>query len=139
MRYFENGFIYKLNQLTGKQYRLPTEAEWEFAARGRTENYTYSGSNNRDDVAWYQGNSSGTTHPVGTKAPNELGIYDMNGNVQEWCSDIETAPSSFAPGIENMFRLPAGDSCHSLSYYAGYGVIPSDIRLRTIGFRIVHP
>ena len=82
-------FIQKLNSLTGRNFRLPTEAEWEFACRGGNNScgYKYSGSNDIDDVAWYDGNSGGKTHPVATKAPNELGIYDMSGNVYEWCSD----------------------------------------------------
>ena len=78
-------FIYKLNQMTGKKYRLPTYNEWKYAARGgnKSKGYKYSGSNNIDDVAWYGENSGKRTHPVGTKMANELGLHDMSGNVRE--------------------------------------------------------
>ena len=94
-------FIRKLNALTGEQFRLPTEAEWEYAARGgqKSLGYLYSGSNDIGSVAWYDDNSNNsnkTTHPVGQKQPNELGLYDMSGNVYEWCQDWKGSYSSSA-------------------------------------------
>jgi formylglycine-generating enzyme required for sulfatase activity len=85
-------FLERLNARTGKNYRLPTEAEWEYAARGCSggscESYMYSGSNTVEDVAWYIDNRpTASAQPVGGKSPNRLGLYDMSGNIYEWCSD----------------------------------------------------
>ena len=108
-------FIEKLNRLTGKNFRLPTEAEWEYAARGgnKSKGYKYSGSNDADAVAWYGDNSGGKTHPVATKQSNELGLYDMSGNVWEWCQDWYGDYSS------NSQTNPRGASTGSLRVLRG--------------------
>lgn len=113
-------FLEKLNELTGMQFTLPTEAQWEYAARGgaSSKGYQYSGSNTLDDVAWYTKNSQMTemypyrTRPVKLKQPNELGLYDMSGNVREWCRDwygsysssLQTDPTGPSTGLNRLYR-----------------------------------
>ena len=112
-------FITKLNELTGESFALPTEAQWEYAARGgkSTKGYLYSGSNSIADVAWYSGNSSNTPHPVKSKSPNELGLYDMSGNVYEWCADWHGSYSSTSQTnpvgpSTGTYRILRGGSCY---------------------------
>lgn len=122
-------FIDKLNsllsgQLHGKKFCLPTEAEWEYAARGgnKSKGYKYCGSNNLNSIAWYSDNSNKKAHQVGQKLPNELGLYDMLGNVWEWCSDWKEYysntqqfdPKGPANGSEKIFR---GGSCNYQSRF----------------------
>lgn len=118
-------FLTKLNKMTGKQFRFPTEAEWEYAARGgkKSQGYTYAGSNTIGDVAWFTDNSGSKTHEVGTKKANELGLYDMSGNVWEWCADwYDGSYYSSSPSTD-----PKGPSTGSYRVYRGgswYDVSP---------------
>jgi len=148
VRYYEDGFIYKLNKLTGKLYRLPTEAEWEFAARGgtRSKGFRYSGGNMLDSVGWFVENSEKSTHPIGAKSPNELGLYDMSGNVWEWCSDWFSSdyytnsphnnPTGPVTGSDRVFR----GGC--IFFYARYARISfrnsgnPGLRHINVGFRL---
>lgn len=120
-------FIRKINTFTGKKYRLPTEAEWEFAARGgnKSRGYIYSGCNNLDSVAWHERNVyNQMAYPVGLKNPNELGLYDMTGNVAEWCQDwygdYSSAPQVNPEGpITGTYRVIRGGSMsfvHHISF-----------------------
>ena len=139
------GFLAQLNdklkdQLHGMKFALPTEEQWEFAARGgvKSKGYKYSGSNDIDQVAWYDNQINRRLHPVRKKAPNELGIYDMSGNVFEWCdsywrSDYNTNPDSSR-------RVMRGGDWNNFAYtcrvaYRTY--IAPDIRVAHIGFRLV--
>jgi len=121
-------FLTKLNRETGNNYRLPTEAEWEYAARsgGKNEKYTGVSGNDPDDYAWYGANSGGRTHPAGSKQPNGLGLYDMSGNKWECCSDWY--------GSDYYKGSPGDRKEGNAVYYAvGPGTAPSLIAgLRTV-------
>ena len=143
-------FIKKLNEKTGKKYRLPTEAEWEYAARGgrNTRGYKYAGSDNFDEVAWHFYNSGYKTHPVGQKEPNELGLYDMSGNVWEWCQDwyelgyYKNSPKNNPTGPvtgSNRVDRRGGSWADNADYcrvsYRGY--YTPDVRRVHLGFRLL--
>ena len=136
-----------LSSKTNKNYRLPSEAEWEYAARGGQSScgYPYAGSENLDEVAWYAQNSDGSTHPVGLKKPNELDLYDLSGNVWEWCQDwygtYPSSPQTNPTGPNSgSYRVYRGGSWN---YYAVYCRVAyrnyddPDYRNYLLGFRIV--
>ena len=139
-------FIRKLNAMTGKRFRLPTEAEWEYAARGGNRNvgYKYSGSDNIDRVAWYDSNSGNKVHDVGQKSPNELGLYDMSGNVAEWCQDYygsyssnsQTNPSGFTSGSYCVFRGGGRNSLAGNCRVAHRGKDSPGLHTHDLGMRL---
>ncbi|MBP5364924.1 MAG: formylglycine-generating enzyme family protein [Bacteroidales bacterium] len=140
-------FITKLNELTGETFRLPTEAEWEYAARGgkKSEGYKYAGSNNLDDVAWFKSNSN-SINTVAMKQPNELGLYDMIGNASEWCFDwygvyssaTQTNPTGAPTGSNHVNRGGCWGSpaaCSRVSFRRSHTPEYNDDRL---GFRLAY-
>ena len=147
-------FITKLNQLTDETFRLPTEAEWEYAARGgnKSRGYKYAGSNTIGDVAWYDvnaydvGSSSPNygTHTVATKSPNELGLYDMSGNVWEWCQDwyggyssgAQTNPTGPTSGSYRVFRGGSWNNSARDCRVSSRGNWPADFRYNALGLRL---
>ena len=147
-------FITKLNELTGKTFRLPTEAEWEYAARGgnKSQGYKYAGSNIIDDVAWCWDNipsqTSGTagygTQTVATKSPNELGLYDMSGNVLEWCqdwygnynSDAQTNPTGPNSGSYRVFRGGGWSNFAGYSRVSNRSNNPPTFKYNDLGLRL---
>ena len=139
-------FVRKLNRLTGKTFRLPTEAEWEYATRGgkKSLGYKFSGSIYLDDVAWWSDNSDGTTHAIKQKRPNELGIYDMAGNVSEWCQDYfdfyNSSPQRNPTGLANgeLCVVRGGSYCtdEKNSRVSCRGFLKPSIRHKCIGLRL---
>lgn len=139
-------FLRKLRAQTGKNYRLPTEAEWEFAARGGTlsQGFKYAGSNNLREVAWCTNNAVSKTHPVGQMKANELGLYDMSGNVWEWCQDskgdysssAQTNPTGAESGSYFVNRGGGWDTGASGSRVSNRSSSPPESRGSSLGFRL---
>jgi formylglycine-generating enzyme required for sulfatase activity/uncharacterized Tic20 family protein len=142
-------FLLRLNDITGQNYRLPTEAEWEFAARGgnRSQGYQYAGSDNIDEVAWYEENADDRVQPVGLKLPNELGLYDMSGNVLEWCQNwaydySASTQNNSTEGVTGSYHMLRGGSWkHSknmcrVAFRMPDATSPLGLRFSSFGFRL---
>ena len=140
-------FVVKLSKMTGIKFRLPTEAEWEYAARGgnKSKGYKYSGGYLLTQIAWYNENSGGTSHEVGEKVPNELGIYDMSGNIWEWVQDWkgdftedeQTNPIGPKEGDEKVCRGGGWNREHDRCRVSYRGDDLPDLRYRSLGLRVV--
>ncbi|HUU49733.1 MAG TPA: formylglycine-generating enzyme family protein [Nitrospinota bacterium] len=145
-------FIKKLNHKTGKAYRLPREAQWEYAARSRGKRDKWPGTSSESELeeyVWYDKNSGERTHPVGQKRPNNLGLYDMGGNVWEWCFDwyhkdyYSKSPKKNPEGLDKgLFKGLRGGSMMFKSHFARAsartGFIPSSPHNYFFGFRLAH-
>jgi formylglycine-generating enzyme required for sulfatase activity len=142
-------YIEKMSRQSGHKFALPTEAQWEYAARSGGKSETYAGGSNVDSVAWYSGNSSNETHRVGTKSPNGLGIYDMSGNVWEWCEDVYDSNAYSRHARNNpvvtsgsIRRVGRGGSWGSGTAGVGSAFrnrFSPDIRSKSLGFRLSLP
>lgn len=147
-------FLERLNKVTGKTFRLPTEAEWEYAARGgqKSKGYRFSGSNQIDEVAWYAGNAEKRPHPCGKKKPNELGLHDMTGNLWEYCHDealskpypttdrIDPVQGSLTKPFSTRMKITRGGGYEydedESQVFRRDGATPN-LRMPDIGFRLV--
>lgn len=139
-------FVERLNGMTGRKFRFPTEAEWEYAARGgnKSKGYRYSGSNTLNDVAWFWNNSDQCTHPVSSKLPNELGLFDMSGNVSEWCQDwfesyrkeTQTNPFGAMNGNQRVVRGGCTAQTAQCQEVAHRWAAKPDAHDKNVGFRL---